>query len=79
VIFVFMLRRYRLDEHANLFEQDRATFEIQREIGRRVVMSTRTEAVEIEKRMDDYFRKQYGVGALRQVLRRAQQLGRGQN
>lgn len=36
-VFAFVLRRYHMDEHADLFERDRVAFEIQREVGRRVI------------------------------------------
>jgi len=35
-VFLFILRRYRFDDCANLFEEDRVEFEFQREVGRRV-------------------------------------------
>jgi len=68
-IFAYMLRRYRLEEHAELFERDRVAFEIQREVGHRVLYGTGAERL-----MDKYFRETYGAAALRRVKLRTKQL-----
>lgn len=73
-VFTFALRRYHLDEQANLFEQDRLTFEMHREIGRRVIFHPREDAASIEKLLDDYFLKEYGADALRRVELRVNEL-----
>jgi len=69
-VFTFLLRRYDLNNYAELFEQDRVSFEIQREIGRRISMPVQEEAIDIEALMDDYFLKQYGADALAHVQSR---------
>ena len=74
MVFAFMLRRYRLDSCAELFEQDRVKFEIQREVGRRIISPARRDTATIEKLMDDYCRKHYGAAALRRVKARTRQL-----
>jgi UTP:GlnB (protein PII) uridylyltransferase len=71
-VFVFALRRYHLDEQANLFEQDRLAFEIQREIGRRVLFNSKDS--EIERLLSDYFLREYGKEALRRVEIRVMEL-----
>ncbi|PYL74515.1 MAG: hypothetical protein DMF26_10700 [Verrucomicrobia bacterium] len=71
-VFVFALRRYHLDAEADLYERDRVTFELQREIGRRAVY--RSPDADVEKFMDDYVRKEYGDDALSRVRARAEEL-----
>jgi hypothetical protein len=71
-VFTFVLRRYRIDEQADLFEGDRVLFESYREVGRRVVFPSRD--IEIEKMMDDYFASEYGIDALQRVKSRAGEL-----
>ena len=73
-VFAFVLRRYHMDEHADLFERNRVAFEIQREVGRRVISPPRKETEDIEKQMDDYFRREYGADALHRVQARAKEL-----
>jgi hypothetical protein len=69
-VFLFVMRRYHMDEQADLFEQNRTEFEIQREIGRRVVYR-----VDDEGGKDaDRFRKEYGEEALQRVLSRSRDL-----
>jgi hypothetical protein len=72
-VFVFALRRYHLNDQADLFERDRVTFEIQREIGRRVIMPLKNDE-EVGKMMDDYFRREYGTTAFERVLARVQEI-----
>lgn len=71
-VIPFVLRRYGLNEAADLFEQDRAEFEIQREIGRRVVVPSQNE--EIAKVFEKGFVREYGAEALARVVARAAQL-----
>jgi len=71
-VFAFVLRRYQMQEEADLFEQDRLLFETYREVGRRVIFPSHDE--EIEKMMDDYFRNEYGLDALNRVRLRAKEL-----
>lgn len=73
-IFVFVLRRYHLNAQADLHERDRVAFEVQREIGRRVIMSPREDAEDVQKMMDDYFRREYGEAAFERVLARVKQI-----
>jgi hypothetical protein len=40
-VFIFVMRRYHMDEQADLFERNREEFDIQREIGRRALFSDR--------------------------------------
>lgn len=74
MVFAFALRRYRLENCAELYEQDRVTFEIKREVGRRIISPARGDTAAIEKLMDDYCRKQYGPDALHHVKVRTKQL-----
>lgn len=73
-IFIFAFRRYHLNGQADLFERDRVTFEIHREIGRRVIMPLKKDAADVEKMMDDYFRREYGTAAFERVLARVQEI-----
>ena len=71
-VFIFALRRYHLGEVADLFEADRVLFEIQREVGRRLIFPSRDDKV--EKLMDDYFRREYGEEAFERVRSRTKEL-----
>lgn len=73
-IFAFALRRYKMDEHADLFENDRVTFEIQREIGRRAFFPPRKETEALEKFLDDYFRKRFGAKVIQRIQMRAKEI-----
>jgi hypothetical protein len=73
-IFAFVLRRYHMNEVADLFERNRVAFEIQREVGRRVISPPRRDTEDIEKQMDEYFRGEYGADALQRVQSRANEL-----
>lgn len=73
-VFAFVLRRYHMGEQADLFERDRVEFEIQREVGRRVISPPRKETEDIEKQMDDYFCSEYGEDALLHVQSRVKEL-----
>ncbi len=73
-IFVFALRRYHLDDQADLFEKDRVTFDIQREIGRRVIRPLLENEADVEDMIDDGFRRKYGSSAFKRVLDRAQEI-----
>jgi hypothetical protein len=73
-VFVFVLRRYRMDEHADLFERDRREFEIQREIGSRVNSPPCKETENTENEKDDYFRREYGSDALERVRSRVKEI-----
>jgi hypothetical protein len=75
-VFSFVLRRYHLNRHADLFERDRTTFEIQREIGNRVVAPVARNEAEVRKMMDDQFRRQYGGAAFKHVLTRVKEIQR---
>jgi hypothetical protein len=75
-VFSFVLRRYHLSEHADLFERDRTAFEIQREIGCRVVMPVKKNEPEGRKGMDDHFRRHYGEAAFQRALERVQEIQR---
>lgn len=71
-VFLFALRRYHLGDVADLFEKDRVLFEIQREVGRRLIFPSRDD--EVEKLMDDYFRREYGEEARQRVRSRTKEL-----
>ena len=73
-IFAFALRRYQMDEIADLFENDRIAFEIQREIGRRGFHTPRKETEAVEKLMDDYFRNRFGAKVLQRIQTRAKEI-----
>jgi len=57
-----------------MFEQDRVTFEIEREVGRRIISPARKDTAAIKRFMDDYCRNYYGPDALRRVRARTKQL-----
>jgi hypothetical protein len=71
-VFLFALRRYRLGDVADLFETDRVLFEIQREVGRRVIFPSLDDNT--EKLMEDYFRREYGERAIERVRLRTGEL-----
>lgn len=66
-IVVAVLRRYELDDTADLYEHDRVNFEIHCEIGRRIICSSNEDKASDKKRHDDYFQNKYGADALKQV------------
>lgn len=72
-VFIFTLRRYFLDEMADLYEQDYRTFEIHREVGRRVLSDDddREETCQI---LDSYFLRTYGEGELTRMKARVEEL-----
>lgn len=60
-VMATILRRYRMDDLASLFEQDRRSFELQSEIGRRIgVAKDETDS----EWMDQHIREEYGDDAL---------------
>ena len=69
-VFTFVLRRYRLDQQADLFERDRVEFEIQREVGRRFIAPAHNQTPDLDQVMDEFFEDQYGADALRRVRER---------
>jgi hypothetical protein len=69
-IVSFVLRRYHLDAQADLYEKDRVKFEIQREIGRRVLVPPGAETIQAEEQMDIYFREKFGDEAHERMLAR---------
>lgn len=75
-VFSFVLRRYRLKKAAELFENDSESFEIQREIGRRVMIPTSKDDAVYESMLDKHFEKKYGPEALRKIHRRVEELMR---
>ncbi len=75
-MIVFLLRRYRLDDQADLYEKDRATFEIQREIGRILMMESGSPPAEQEL-LNGYLGKNYGQGAVQRVLSRLREIRGG--
>ena len=68
------MRRYQFNKQADLFENNGAEFEIQREIGRRALAPVNEDVEDAQQRMDDHFQKQYGREALQRVLSRSKQL-----
>lgn len=73
-VSVFVLRRYRLDEQADLFERDRMAFDLQREVGRRVAFPPAKDSEDSDTLMDDYIKVHYGAKLLRQVRSRVKEL-----
>lgn len=73
-IFVHTLRRYRLNEQADLYEADSKEFEIQREIGRRILLSPKENELEMEELMDSNIRDNYGSDVLSRIRRRVEKL-----
>jgi hypothetical protein len=76
-VLVTVLRRYHLEDLADLFESDRVAFEINREIGRRICMPATKEFGDAAELMDGYFRDQYGDEAMAKVLARVAEIQRG--
>ena len=69
-VFTFVLRRYRLDQQADLFERDRVEFEIQREVGRRFIAPAHKQTPDLDQVMDEFFEDQFGADALKRVHQR---------
>lgn len=72
-IFVYTLQQYRLKDQAELFENDRRTFEINREVGRRLLLSDK-EPEGVEELMDRSIRMNYGEETLNKIRSRIQQI-----
>lgn len=76
-IVVFLLRRYHLDEQAELYETDRVTFEVQREVGRILMMEGGSPPTE-EDLLNGYLGRTYGPGAIERVLSRLREIRSGE-
>jgi len=73
-VFDWILRRYGLDDQADLHERDPRTFDMRHEIGRRATSNeTNSEA---EKLLDKYCKKKFGEDGFRQIVERAAELRR---
>lgn len=73
-VFVHTLKRYRIIELADLYESDPREFEIQREIGRRILFPPKDEHCEIAELMDSNIRDNYGSDALARIQKRVAEL-----
>ncbi len=71
-VFTSTLRRYHMDEQADLFECDPKEFNIQHEIGRRVMSPMRKK--DAEQFMQDFFRTRYGEAVSQRVQSRVKEL-----
>ena len=77
-----VMRRYRMDDLAELYERDRLIFEIANEVGKRMERSPSPpqdpELREVWEltgvRADEYFQERFGVDSLRKVQRRVAEL-----
>lgn len=72
-LIAFSLRRYGLTRPADLYENDRATFEVQREVGRILMMEGGAPPTEKEL-LEGYLGKRYGRDAVQRVLSRLQEI-----
>jgi hypothetical protein len=72
--FIFVLRRYRLAEQADLFEADRVTFEILREVGRRLTSANLGESETVEELTNRFIEKKHGANAVHRIETRVAQL-----
>lgn len=70
-VFIFFLRRYRLEEYADLYERNRLAFEIQREVGRRLIHELGVSA-EWQRLLGNCFRARFGAAALGRVVARVE-------
>ena|SRR2546426_8622702 len=78
MIFPEILHRYRLDWVAEIYEQDRATFDIMREVGRRWVRRNQKRnafRLERDRGAADHILKNHGPDALEKLSRRLIALG----
>jgi len=73
-IFLHALRRYRMPDLADLYEENRQEFEIQREIGRRLIFGSESGEVDMEEFMDQSIKKRFGDEALARVRHRVSDL-----
>jgi hypothetical protein len=78
-VFTHTLNRYDLVDVAELYESNRTEFEIQKEIGRRVVFVDKDVDEEIIKRMDEMIREKLGSDAFERILKRVKELTRKKN
>jgi len=73
-VYPMVLRRYGLNEMADLYERDFATFEIQREIGSRVIHPRQEEDAEVQKLIDGAITREHGEEALEKIRRRVEEI-----
>ena len=73
-IFVHVLRRYSLNDQADLYEKDRAQFDILREIGGRVLMGNIGPGDEAQKILDAHIAQKHGQSVLDMIRKRAREL-----
>ena len=71
---IYVLRRYRLEEQADLFESDRVSFEVQREVGRRLSVPMPDEGDAMEHLTNRYIERKYGTETLHRIEIRVRQL-----
>lgn len=76
-VFLFALRRYHLNDAADLYERDLAEFEIQREIGRRAFLPSPDDSEDVEKMLQNGFLKKFGRPALERIVSRSREIIRG--
>ena len=73
-VYPAVLHRYGLTEFADLYERDFATFDIQREIGSRVIFPRDEPNSEVQKIIDDAIERDYGMEALERIRRRVEEI-----
>jgi len=73
-IYPAVLRRYGLTELADLYERDFATFDIQREIGSRVIHPRIKKDNEVQKVIDNAIKRDYGAEALTKIEQRVKEI-----
>jgi hypothetical protein len=74
-VFVETLHRYGLSDQASLYETDRVTFEIHREVGRRLIFDVRDD----NQLMNGFIAKEYGEGVALQIAKRVGEIRRKRN
>ena len=73
-VYPSVLRRYGLTELADLYERDFATFDIQREIGSRVIYPREEPNSEVQTIIDGAIERDYGKDALERLRRRVEEI-----
>lgn len=73
-VLAFVLRRYDFAHYADLYEQDRVSYEVDREIGRRMMQLGRRD--DLERAMDKLFKDKWGKEAWERVHAKVEEVRR---
>jgi len=68
------IEAHGLTELADLYERDFATFDIQREIGSRIIYPREEPNSEVQKIIDRAIERDYGKDALERIRRRVEEI-----